>query len=269
MTGFRDLNTFDPTWLTRQWGERWMYTPRLQLDAIAEAAREGVRARAPGADGTPPDALVQIGLDRVIVRGGQESDASFAGRLTASFDSWARAASAEGMMRSLQGLLRDADTPARHVSWWGVWAYCAGWDEPVSYEQGQQDAWTWGWQWSDTTAHSYDWGQTFPIMYPAGAYFGPTELGAGLVIGDGTWTVGVHAPFQDVQAARVVADQWRSATTRVRVIVSFDPDWPSHPEGPASSWDQPDETWAINHTVVGGVSVPSRYLGAAYLDPVG
>ena len=86
---FRDgISTIAPPWLQRHYGERLLYTLGLQVDAIAEAARQGVRARAPGAPQQPSDALIQIGRDRVIVRGKYESDAGYSERLQRAFDSW-------------------------------------------------------------------------------------------------------------------------------------------------------------------------------------
>lgn len=268
---FRDLvQTIAPPWLQRHYGERMLYSLTLQVDAIAEAAREGVRARAPGSPQQPSDALIQIGRDRVLVRGKYESDVGYAERLQRAFDSWARAASLEGLTRSLQGLLRDYDTEARAVTWWGLWAEIPSWDGAVSYEWGLQRAWHWGWPNPGLDVPTYwDWGQVYVILYPAPGQWGQATLGSGLVLGSGAWSVGITEPPDVVQAARLVANQWRSATTRVRVIVCWDAGWPASKTDQASTVEQPTEAWRINHTVSGGESVPSRYLGAAYLDPVG
>lgn len=265
---FRDLvPTISPPWLQQGYGERFLYAATLQVDAIAEAARQGVRARAPGADGTPSDALVQIGRDRVITRGKYESDAGYSERLSRAFDSWSRAGSAEGLTRALQGLLRDYDTAATCITWWGLWATVPGWDQPVSYQWGFQAAWQWGWVWSDVPSY-FDWGQAFVVLRPASGQWGQATLGTGLTLGSGSWCVGITEPPEVVQAARLVADQWRSATTRVRVIVSWS-SWPSAPTGDPVANNQATYAWRINHEIVGGVARPSRYLGAAYLDPVG
>lgn len=269
---FRDeIRTISPPWLQDGYGERLLYALALQVDAIAEAARQGVRARAPGAEGTPSDALLQIGRDRLIVRGKYESNATYSARLTRAFEAWQRAASLEGMMRALQSLLRDADTQVRAITWWALWALIPSWEAPVAYEWGWQDAWSWGWPGPGDNPPTYwDWGQVYVVIYPTTpGQWEQATLGAGLTLGSGAWSVGVAEPPEVVQAARLVADQWRSAATRVRVIISWTSDWPSHPLGAASTYQQADETWATNHTVVGGTAVPSRYLGAAYLDPVG
>ena len=266
---FRGLiGTIAPPWLNRQWGERLLYTFGLHIDAIAEAARQGVRARAPGADGTPSDALLQIGRDRVITRGKYESDQVYAGRLSRAFDSWARAASLEGLTRAVQALLLDADTKAKAITWWGLWASIPSWGGPISYTFGSRTAWHWGYQLGgDITPQ--DWTPVFVIIYPsAPGEWEQATLGSGLLLGSGSWSVGVAEPPEVVQAARLVARQWKSATTIVRVIVSYDPAWPDHPNDPAELWDQAAESWKTNHTIVGGVAVPSRYLAAAYLDPV-
>lgn len=267
---FRDgVRTISPPWLQNGYGERFLYTMGLQVDAIAEAARQGVRARAPGASGTPSDALIQIGRDRVISRGKYESDPNYADRLSRAFDSWQRGASLEGLMRSLQALLRDADTQARGITWWALWGLIPSWDADISYQWGQQQAWHWGYPTGEALDY-WDWGQAFVVLYPTTpGQWEQATLGSGLTLGSGAWSVGVAEPPEVVQAARLVADQWRSATTRVRVIISWDAAWPSHPTGSAATYEQADETWITNHKVVGGASYPSRYLGAAYLDPVG
>lgn len=270
---FRDLvQTIAPPWLQRHYGERMLYSLTLQVDAIAEAAREGVRARAPGSPQQPSDALIQIGRDRVLVRGRYESDAVYSVRLQRAFASWARAASLEGLMRQLQALLLDQDTPVRAVTWWALWGSIPSWDGAVSYEWGLQRAWHWGWPNPGLDVPAYwDWGQVYVILYPAAGsgQWAQATLGSGLVLGSGAWSVGITEPPDVVQAARLVANQWRSATTRVRVIVSWDAGWPASTTDSAATVEQPTEAWAINHTVSGGESVPSRYLGAAYLDPVG
>ena len=272
---FRDLiGTIAPPWLQRQWGERYLYTAGLELDAIAEAARQGVRARAPGAPGTPSDALVQIGRDRVIVRGGEESEAGYSQRLSRAFDSWSRAASLEGILRQLQGLLRDESTKAKAITYWGTWATIPAWDAAVEYLAGYQSAWTWGWQWlppSEGGIAYWDWAQVYAIVYPAAGQWTQPTFGAGLLLGaSGPWCLGVGAPYEEAQALRTVADQWRSAATRVRVIVSYDAAWPSDPLAlDPDAVSQASVSWRINHKRVGGVAVPSRYLSAAYLDPVG
>lgn len=270
---FRDLvQSIAPPWLQRQYGERMLYALTLQVDAIAEAAREGVRARAPGSDQQPPDALIQIGRDRLIVRGKYESDAIYATRLQRAFDSWARGASLEGLMRSLQALMLDDDTQVRGITWWGLWARIANWGAPITYEHGIQWAWSWGWTYvlpSEGVNDYWDWGQVFVVVYPGSLGWQQATLGGGLTLGSGTWSVGITEPPDVVQAARLVAAQWRSATTRVRVIVSWNPAWPSNTVLPGSLTEQAQEAWQINHTISAGVAVPSRYLGAAYLDPVG
>ena len=173
-------------------------------------------------------------------------------------------------MRSLQGLLRDCDTEARAVTWWGLWAEIPSWDASVSYEWGFQRAWHWGWPSPGMDVPTYwDWGQAYVILYPAPGQWGQATLGSGLVLGSGAWSVGITEPPDVVQSARLVASQWRSATTRVRVIVSWDAGWPSSTTASAATVEQPTEAWIVNHTVSGGEAVPSRYLGAAYLDPVG
>lgn len=267
---FRDLvQTIAPPWLQRHYGERFLYSLTLQIDAIAEAAREGVRARAPGSSQQPPDALIQIGRDRVLLRGKYESDAIYAVRLQRAFGTWQRAASIEGLMRALQALLLDADTQVRGITYWALWALIPSWDAPVQYYWGQQQAWHWGYPTGEALDY-WDWAQVSVVLYPTAAgQWEQATLGSGLVLGSGSWCVGVAEPVDVVQTARLVADQWRSAATRVRVIISWDADWADQPTGSAGASSQPDYSWRINHRIAGGVAVPSRYLGAAYLDPVG
>lgn len=270
---FRDgIRTISPPWLQNGYGERFLYASALQVDAIAEAARQGVRARAPGAPGTPSDALLQLGRDRVMSRGQYESDESFAERLSGAFESWQRGASLEGLMRALQALLRDADTQVRGITWWALWALIPSWEAPIEYTFGARDAWHWGEQIGGGGFENayFDWARAYVVIYPSTpGQWEQATLGSGLVLGSGAWSVGVAEPPEVVQAARLVADQWRSAATNVRVIVSWDAAWPSHPTGPADLYQQADLPWRTNHTIDGfGVAVPSRYLGAAYLDPV-
>lgn len=270
---FRDsIKAYSPPWLTRQWGERFVYTAGLELDAIAEAARQGIIVRAPGAPEAPVDALPQIAFDRVTVRGAWETNAVFAGRLSRSFDTWSRSGSAEGLMRSLQALMLDDSTPVKFISWAGIWASIGAWDGPIEYTQGRRKAWTWGYFYGESVPDYWDWAQVFVIVYPPSGRLERAELSDDIgapVLGAEDWCIGFFAPQNEVQALRVVANNFRSATTSVRVIVSYDPEWPSHPTAVNPvPYNQASESWLTNHTVEAGVSVPSRYSEALYLDPV-
>lgn len=75
----RSLVEAMPPWLRRTYGGKLVRAFGITLDAIADRSADAMAARLPSE--ALPDALPYIGRDRKIVRGLDESDASYAGRL--------------------------------------------------------------------------------------------------------------------------------------------------------------------------------------------
>lgn len=73
------LSRIVPPWLQRLRGKAFMRGLGAPLDVVRSASAEAIDARFPRT--ARPDALSYIGRDRKIVRGLDESDASYAGRL--------------------------------------------------------------------------------------------------------------------------------------------------------------------------------------------
>ncbi len=82
------LESMLPGWLKGYWGERFMYTSGLVLDATMEGAREATRVRFMIAGETPPDALSYLGFDSNLERYPADTDATYLARLIDRWESW-------------------------------------------------------------------------------------------------------------------------------------------------------------------------------------
>lgn len=76
---FRDaIRRISPRWLQGGTAEKVMYSMAIQLDALTDSARAGIKLRFPGL--YSPETLAMTGKDRRIRRGRYESDEVYAGR---------------------------------------------------------------------------------------------------------------------------------------------------------------------------------------------
>ena len=112
------IQAYSPPWLaddspqsttnpTGGVGGRFMFVLGLMVDVNLEKLDQAMRAHMPG-QGTNT-ALPLLGDDRLIVRGLTETDASYAGRLSLSFDSWRFAGGDRGVLSNVLGYLLGAE----------------------------------------------------------------------------------------------------------------------------------------------------------------
>lgn len=248
------IQNIAPAWLQRQWGSRFLYAIGLNWDAFAEAARQGVRARCPGVDGAPTDALAYIGRDRVLIRGPAESDDAFAARLRQAFEAWQRAGSMEGQMRQCQAFFTPTSIIALMVNNQARWAYIGTTGGPIEYSVGDPAAWNWD-------GSSSTWARCWLILHIPGdwmRYWGDSTWGTG------SW--GTIKPATYPQSLRQIVAAWKSAATVVQIILAYEPEWPDPAHAP--DVDYPDGTWNEPYVIRGGAAVSPRYAFAAYLEPV-
>lgn len=248
-----------PTWLAEYWGERWQYTTGLMLDGLSEGAYQGCRARVPSDTDTPAGSLAEIGKDRVIVRGPQESDLSYAARLRGAFATWQRAGSAESVMRALQAYNLPFTVPAVTIPQGDgsarIWYTQASHSAPCIATRTTTSAWDWD-------GNAAEWARAWVVLHVSDALYPRTVIG-GFTIGPSI-SVGIDYPPALVQWLRTLAGTWKAAQTVATVILSYDPDWPAI-DGAGPSY--PDGTWDRPYSATTGVS--PRYAQALYLQPRG
>lgn len=208
------LIAISPPWLQSFWSSRVQYGPGLALDAVAQWMLEGTKAALPGL-GTP-DALPYIGRDRNLDRGPNETDAAFAARLSAAFDTWATAGTAATLLQQLLVYFAPSTaTPLRVVSNAAVW-------HDINLTTGavtKTVAANWTWDALASTAWFRGW-----VIIDSSAGPWTVDLWSstdGSVWGDGgTW--GSNASLADVTAIRSIVDKWRPANVAVpNIIVTF------------------------------------------------
>jgi hypothetical protein len=136
------------------------------LDAVTDALRDGVKARMPGV-GTPA-ALPFIGNDRKIIRGPNETDASYAGRLSRAFHDWRHAGSAISVAQQVLAYITPVTPRIRVVS--STIDFTSGdrLDTWVTLENGvvtflQLDPGVWNW---DSATEALQPSRFWVIVYP-------------------------------------------------------------------------------------------------------
>lgn len=276
--GFRDLiKDILPPWLGKGVGEKLGYVLGLAKDAVMEKLEQGVKARMPKY-GTPT-ALVYIGQDRLIIRGFQELDASYAIRLSQFLDAWARAGAALTELQQLAGYTSPFTPVIRTVSNAGVWD---------SVNDGKVDGTTinhlrtidnWDWDsvgpsywaggttpWWTTSAGLVPWFRAWVIIFPpAGLWQAEGTWGDGQTWGDGgVW--GCTATLSQIRSLRLVVNQWRDMGIHVPwIIMCFDSTYFDQYLA-AGNAKLPDGNFGTWGKIVGGVEVPARFSNSAYID---
>lgn len=277
---FRDsVKQISPKWLQDTWGEKLLYTVCLQLDGLAEFARQAVRARMPGL-GTPT-ALQYIGDDRLIGRGFQEPDGSYESRLTGAFTSWDYAGNPRAPMQQILGFISPSTAPIRTVFTnsdgivaWSAWDTMVVNQDPTTppVHQFIQPA---NWNWDGLTSiasvgwwHNRAWVIIF-VGAPgsSGSFFTRrAKLGTpGMKLGDGN-ALGVAVPASQGRALRNIVNTFKSAESYVQWIVIAYASNQFDPNSPAGGGVNPDGTWRRWGVTVGGVRVPARSRQACYAD---
>jgi hypothetical protein len=98
MPTFADYESSElaPGWLRDPWGAALLKARGAQKDWLADALKQGVKARMPGA--APLDALPLIGRERGITRGRTETVDSYRARLRGAWEAWRWAGTPYGML---------------------------------------------------------------------------------------------------------------------------------------------------------------------------
>jgi hypothetical protein len=290
--GIRDLITMiAPTWLRSGVvpnspgnGFRYLYTSGAGVDLAIEKMDEAMLARMP-TRGTVT-ALPYLGRDRVIVRGFQETDATYAERLRRAFDSWARAGSDRGLLSNLLAYVSPATPMGRAVTSDEPSSDFAVWRTYVPGASGQNlngppSTLTIGpsnWNWDSAGGPNVrGWWRTWPIIFAVApddwCHPGP-KWGAGLgwKWGDHSRAWGFDRPYGVYQTMRTILAQWKRAGSIVPwLIVSFDATM-FDPSKPADNVKNPDGTWGYWHKnivdPVTGITtaVAARNASARYID---
>ncbi|MCL2724862.1 MAG: hypothetical protein FWD69_10545 [Polyangiaceae bacterium] len=242
-------------------------------DAFVERLRLGHLARFPQQDpqGTPgpPDALAALGRDRHVVKGIDESERSYAYRLTKWLDYARLRGSAFGLMDELYDYLGASTgypVRLRIVDAQGNW-FTREAGGTRSYLLKRKN-----WEWDD---HPIDlisgkrrWSRFWVIVYPAGLWSRNPNWndpnGPSWNEPLGTWDT--TANYEDIQTLRtIIAGSKPGGTRCVNIIVAFDPG----SFDPLAAVDAPDmpnyqwEHWSKNQD---GVQVPARLTTAAYFQ---
>lgn len=255
MTTFRTTRRhLAPRWLTEGEGELLGYALDLVKDAFAERTRQGLLVRFPEQDpsGTPApaDALASMGRDRRVVRGLNESDASYVVRLKAWLDDRKTAGNPYTLMQRLAEYL-GTGVSFRTVDNSGNWfARAADGTRTALLRQAN-------WNWDGSAAA---WARFWVVVY--GFRAAESTWGAGTWGDGGTW--GSTASDDEVATIKAIVNDWKPAGTRcLNVILAFD----------AASFDptapEPDGTWGEPSEASGGTRVKSRLETARYIDGTG
>jgi hypothetical protein len=268
-TGIREyIAAISPTWLTGAVGDasavaaKVMYTLGLGQDLIVQKTQEGQQAHMPTV-GTPT-ALPYIGADRVIQRGFQETDDSYAIRLQKAFDTWSHAGSPESVIWSILGYVTPSAPAVTTVADYGVWDFvyagAKSGDQPTHIFVTMPSNWNWD--------GVVNWWRAWVII-GTGVWVKNDPWGtSGRKWGDKVGTWGSNASRDQVTSVQTLVKTWKAAHSYVPwIILSFDDTWFS-PWLPAGDPKLPDGLWGKWHKVVGGVAVASRTSNAVYWDGV-
>lgn len=261
LQSFRRIRQFlAPRWLTEGDGGLVGYALDLVKDAYLRRALLGLLARfpqnGPNGETAPPDALAAIGHDRRVVRGLNESSASYAVRLIAWLDDRKTAGNAFTLMQKLSEYT-GAGCVFKTVDNSGNWYVRAA--DGTRTLHIKQDNWIW-----DEDVDPVKWSRFWVIVHPpASLWVALSEWGGGLAWGDeATW--GTTATYDQVQTMRALVADWKPAGTRcVNIIIAFDPT-SFDPVAAALSPGLPDGLWGQWSKVVANVQVPSRLATARY-----
>jgi hypothetical protein len=245
-------------WAQGPKAQRFLHAIGLHVDAVAEQATEGMRARFP--QYAPSDALAYIGKDRSIVRGPGETDEEYAARLLRWIDDQRIAGSANSVMQQVRGYLRSitslTQSPPRMrlVNSTGTFQ--------TLNSDGTFETYHGTWDWDGNSALPV---RAWLIIYSIGGSPWNDEglWGDGNTFwGDGgTW--GTDATLDHVAAIRAIVATWKGAGTLYpNIIISFD----NSLFDPTNSSTLPDGQWGNWHKVVAGSAVASRFADARYWD---
>ena len=241
MRSFRGIRRYlGPRWLTDDNGEGTLvgYALDLVKDAFARRAYLGLLAgfpqNGPNGETAPTDALDEMGRDRRVIRGIDETDETYAGRLRTWLTDRRTAGNPYTLMRVLHAYTGTAHGVSfRTVDNRGNWySRSAAGVETSSLNTGN-------WNWDAEASTS--WARFWVIIYPgtrwvdAGQDWGDASNAWGDAVATWGSTTITEEHTRTLQA--LIAD-WKPAGTRCHsIILALDPASfsPSAPE--------PDGTW--------------------------
>jgi hypothetical protein len=260
MTSFRTSRSLlGPSWLTSE-GESGLVGQSLDevKDQYIQRMRDGLNARLPqnnraGTVTAGSDALAQMGRDRRVLLGFNESNASYAKRLLRWLDDRQRAGNPFMLLQKLAEYT-GAGPSFRTVDNSGNWySRAADGTETVLINQAN-------WDWDGGTTL---WSRFWPIIYPNGLWTAePNAWGSASLPrwGDRTKTLGLTMPHQVVTDLRLLVRDWGTGGTICPfIIVAFGSTFdPSSPE--------PDGNWGTWSRYVSGTRVPTRLASARFIS---
>ena len=278
-TTFRDMvAAISPTWLNGWVGVRYMYSMAIQFDAIGDAAAYAVRARFP--DLAPTDAFPYLANDRQIDQGFQESQTSFATRLTQWLDRWAHAGSPFGLLMAVRGYVAPDNCLVATVNNGGVFDFypvgvVASPTTPPDHLPVQTpNPWIWD---SLSWPHLYSsaWWRVWLIIWPSAATWTKTAHtyndGVSFYGSGPSFTYDWSGTLAMAQNLQALVKKWKSAGTWIPwIIVSFDElaflpsGGDAYPAGLYGTWTKV----VPNILTARPLYAYARYQNAAYLDGV-
>lgn len=249
-----------PVWMQRSVGFRFILVLVVLADVGAQMLLEALYARFPGV-GTPT-ALPLIGRSRGMIRGMNETDLGFAGRLIQWLDRWRIAGSQKAIAQAVRDYV-SGNPKVRVVNRGGTMTTidAAG---VVTVQTGV----AWDWDSLSNPSHAGFWSETWIIVYsPPWAKTGPQLVSAGSPPNTGPYGIGQLVPRQDVDAIKGLLAQWKSAHSFIRCVIwtydatLFDPANPgSMPDGKWGEWWYPTTAGAAYH-------LSSRSLSCRFWEP--
>lgn len=251
--------------------ERFLYSIAIGSDLLVYKIEQAIWLRFPGySNGS---SLAQLGQDRVIPRGRDESDDSYAERLRAWLDTWRRAGTPWGVLGSVYAYLPVRARTQSILMGVGqsVWDIIPAGQTPKAAPVVHHVAppnWIWDalpWPQRRWLVVDHSDGVTAWVSVLG-------DYGAGTLWGDATVSWGLATPSTLGDDLRALVRQWKSAATRYPwIVVLFDPawaDWTDAPGGPTVP-DSAYEAWSkIDTSGPRAVRVPSRFADGRYLDGV-
>ena len=253
---------------------RYLQACGTALDTMALRGQQAAYVSLPGVG--DPSGLPFIGLDRVMVQGASEPNATFALRLTGAFDAWQHGGSQWGALQQVLALFTGfagGTPPARTVSNAAVWDYYAAGAStatPPIHVLASPKNWNWdgGAEVTGLVPGATPWWRYWLILDSAGGSAWTTtegNWGAAGNWGDGTASWGLSVPPAILVTIRTVLRSWQSANAWCRwIVINFT----AGQYAPDAANALPDGTWGPWSKLVAGVWVQARDTGTRFADGV-
>jgi hypothetical protein len=246
-----------PRWLNDGEGGLVGYSLDLIKDAFLERARLGLLAgypqNGPNGETAPTDALAEMGRDRRVVRGINETDEDYAARLRTWLTDRRTAGNPFTLMRVLAGYIGTGSSFRTFDVRGNAYSRSEAGVETSSLDTGL-------WDWDGITSR---WSRFWVVIYPpAGLWSESTnDWGdAGLDYKDIGLAWGSTMLPSQASTIRALVNDWKPGGTRcVNIIVAFDP------ASFAPGAPEPNGLWGRWSKTVAGVRVASRLSTARYL----